>query len=191
MSNYLYSPVNGSFNMCPYPLEYYCPGLNGQGATCDPPGGPHKRVQLQSPMDIITNWAAPVYLYVSVGINSVTVVHYGNACACFCGPTFAVQCHFYTGTGGGGSYVGSTYFGHIENRHPQGTYNLLENESAPFFHYLSTPLGYCAAPGGGTPEMPCSSVRHPHVEQIQATTGSEVQCPDGSVAAATWLYRWG
>ena len=38
----------------------------------------------------------------------------------------------------------------------------------------------------------CDSVAyHPHVEQSGATTGSEVKCPDGAVAAATWLYRWG
>lgn len=188
MPEYLYSPVGGTFNMCPYPWEKYCIGLNAPNAYCDAGGPTHTRIAMQSPMDVITGWEAPVRLYVSPGILSVAITHYGNACACFCGPTYAVSCHFYSGLNGGGQYIGSAFFAHIKNRHPQGYYNLsLQAEWPPYYRYLVNPLGVCDAPGGGG----CSSAYHPHVEQEEASTGSEVQCPDTAVEGVTWLYRWG
>jgi hypothetical protein len=196
MPEYLYAPVNGTFNMCPYPWEKYCVGYNGPDAYCSSTGENHTNIQLDSPMDIITGWAAPVYLYVSTGIQSVSVTHYGNACGCFCGPTLAVQVHLYTGTGQGGDYVGSIYIAHITSRHAEGNYDLtLQNNWPPYYMYLTSPLGYCAPPGGASGcennNTCCSSAYHPHVEQAEASTGSEVQCPDTSVAGSTWLYRWG
>jgi hypothetical protein len=75
MPHYLYSPVGGTANMCPYPYEMYCNGLNGPNAYCDYENGtPHVNIQLDSPMDIITGWSAPAYLYVSTGIKSVVIV---------------------------------------------------------------------------------------------------------------------
>lgn len=181
--------------MCPYPLENYCTLLNHPSASCSSPGDAHPRIQLYSPMDIIVGWSAPVYLFVSTGIQSAQVVHYGNACGCFCGPTNAVQVHLYSGTGGSG-YVGSIYIAHITSRHTQGTYDLtLQNNWPPYYMYLANPLGYCDAPGGASgceaTDSCCSTAYHPHIEQAQASTGSEVQCPDTSVAGSTWLYRWG
>lgn len=188
MPHYLYSPVGGTANMCPYPYERYCVGLDAWNAYCDYVNGtPHTNIQLDSPMDIITNWEAPVYLYTSTGVQSVAVVHYSNACACGCGPTYAVQCHLYSQQNGVG-YIGSTYMAHITELHAQGTYNLSNHcDSFGCYNYLPNKLGKCAPAGGGG----CSTVYHPHVEQAQASTGSSIQCPDTAIAATTWLYRWG
>ncbi len=188
MPHYVYSPVGGKANMCPYPYEEYCVNLDASNAYCDYNNigtRPHPRVHFQSPMDIVTNWNASVHLYTSTGINSVSLVHYNNGCAGNpdVGASKYIVLHMYTGFNLGGSWVGSVTFVHVENRKAQGTYNL--TDSGLGYHYLYD-LGTCA-PSYDV----CSTVYHVHVEQDNATTGSDIQCPDTAVAAASWLFRWG
>jgi hypothetical protein len=142
-----------------------------------------------SPIDVGLSSGTTLYYYGSGLIKSVVTVRKPTStCDSSAGSPWkdGLEVQLYSDVDGGGNYIGSIYYGHVQSPIADGTYN--------------TPSGTLAV--GTVPGCRCSNCTspcscydgaHSHIEGCSIDAlNSAISC--GATAyggtSGTWLYRW-
>jgi len=119
-------------------------------------------------------------------VGSVVITQVNNICAneSLVPWTDGVWIQMYSGSNGGGSYIGGVLYGHVQNRIANGTYNYNGFPDQPYFSLV---LGQFTP---DTCNCTCFAGVHTHMQ----ATGSEnsLYCGQSLVAGGggTSLYQW-
>ena len=195
---YVRSPFSGTLKG----QDCYCINCNN-GSPCTDPGGfcticgssqcTHIAGidNLCCPMDIFGAVNTAVALRTSAGIQSIRTTRTGPndngdlLCATAPPPALiwineGVRVQLYTGTGGGGSLVGTVFYGHLKNRISNGVYN---SPNLRTMGYLGDQL--CS------PSCPCYTAIHVHMARSSANNGYTYHhnC-NYSLSTSSSVYRW-